>query len=201
VPLTLSPLEPRHWDAVREIYRQGIAGGNATFETDPGDWDAWDAAHLPGCRIVAELDGRVVGWAALSPVSRRYVYRGVAEISVNVAEDARGRGVGSALLGAVITESERLGFWTLQGSIFPENTASRALVRKHGFREVGVRERIGEMNGVWRDVILVERRSRVVGVGRLEPAGEAPGAGRSEALPDRPGQRGETPGGARVQHS
>lgn len=163
--LTVLPLEPRHWDAVREIYRQGIATGNATFETDPGDWETWDAAHLPACRFVAALDGRIAGWAALSPLSRRSVYRGVAEVSVYVAEDARGRGVGSALLAAVIAESERLGFWTLQGGIFPENTASRALVRKHGFREVGVRERIGEMNGVWRDVVLVERRSRVVGVG------------------------------------
>ena len=165
VPLTVLPLEPRHWDAVREIYRQGIAGGNATFETDPGDWETWDAAHLAECRFVAELDGRIVGWAALSPVSRRYVYRGVAEVSVYVADGARGRGVGFALLAAVIAESERLGFWTLQGGIFPENTASRALVRKHGFREVGVRERIGEMNGVWRDVVLVERRSRVIGMG------------------------------------
>ncbi|HEY8469778.1 MAG TPA: GNAT family N-acetyltransferase [Longimicrobiales bacterium] len=201
MPLTLSPLEPRHWDAVREIYRQGIASGNATFETDPGDWDAWDAAHLPECRIVAALDGQVVGWAALSPVSRRFVYRGVAEVSVYVADGARGRGVGSALLAAVIAESERLGFWTLQGGIFPENTASRALVRKHGFREVGVRERIGEMNGVWRDVILVERRSRTVGTGQAQPAVEARAAGRSAALPDRPAQRGETPDDARVQHS
>lgn len=160
--LTIAPLEPRHWEAVREIYRQGIAGGNATFETDPGDWETWDAAHLAECRFVAELDGRIVGWAALSQVSRRYVYRGVAEVSIYVADGARGRGVGSALLAAVIAESERLGFWTLQGGIFPENTASRALVRKHGFREVGVRERIGEMNGVWRDVVLVERRSKVV---------------------------------------
>jgi len=163
--LAIAHLEPRHWDAVREIYRQGIAGGNATFETDPGDWAAWDAAHLPECRLVAELDGAVAGWAALSPVSRRSVYRGVAEVSVYVAEAARGRGVGSALLAALIAESERLGFWTLQGGIFPENTASRALVRKHGFREVGVRERVGAMNGVWRDVVLVERRSRVVGAG------------------------------------
>jgi L-amino acid N-acyltransferase YncA len=153
-------------EAVRSIYREGIATGHATFETDAPEWEAWNGSHLRDCRLVAKEkeEGRVVGWAALSPVSGRCVYAGVAEVSVYVAASARDKGIGKALLRALIEESERHGIWTLQAGIFPENEASIALHRACGFREVGRRERIGQMNGAWRDVVLMERRSRTVGV-------------------------------------
>jgi L-amino acid N-acyltransferase YncA len=147
------------WPDVRRIYEQGIATGNATFETEAPEWAAWDQAHLADHRVVARLDGAVAGWAALAPVSRRPVYAGVAEVSVYVADGARGRGLGRELLGAVVRSSERAGIWTLQTGIFPENEASLALHRRLGFRDVGIRERIGEHRGVWRDVIFLERRS------------------------------------------
>ena len=152
------------WDAVRAIYREGIATGNATFETDVPDWEAWDRGHLRACRLVAKADGRVVGWAALTPYSSRRAYAGVAGLSIYVSASARGQGIGRALLGALIDASERAGLWTLQAGIFPENTASLALHRALGFREVGRREHIGQLNGVWRDVVLMERRSKVVGI-------------------------------------
>lgn len=161
--VTIEPMTPSDWEAVRAIYLEGIATGHATFESEAPGWDAWDKGRRPDCRLVARSRGRVVGWAALSPVSSRPVYAGVAEVSLYVATSARGQGVGKALLSAMIDESERAGVWTLQGSIFPENPASLALVKRCGFREVGRREGIGRMNGVWRDTILVERRSRRVG--------------------------------------
>ncbi|MBN1979860.1 MAG: N-acetyltransferase [Anaerolineae bacterium] len=152
---------------MRAIYLEGIATGNATFETDAPDWEKWDRAHLTDCRLVARKGGRpfgrVVGWAALSPVSGRCAYAGVASLSIYVAETARGQGVGKALLQALIEASEQRGIWTLEAGIFPENAASLALRRSCGFREVGRRERIGRMDGVWRDVIFVERRSKIVG--------------------------------------
>lgn len=147
------------WDAVRRIYREGIATGHATFETEAPDWQRWDSAHLPHSRLVARDAGALVGWAALSPVSPRHVYRGVAEVSVYVAESARGRGAGRMLLEALVAESEQQGIWTLQAGIFPENSASLELHRKCSFRLVGRRERIGQLGGVWRDVLLLERRS------------------------------------------
>ena len=152
------------WDQVRAIYLEGIRTGHATFETDAPSWERWDEAHLPFARLVmregvTREGGKVFGWAALSPVSRRAVYRGVAEVTVYVAESARGHGIGRALLDALITESERNGIWTLQASIFPENTASVELHRRCGFREVGRRERIAMLNGLWRDTLLFERRS------------------------------------------
>lgn len=147
------------WDAVRRIYREGIATGNATFETELPEWERWDASHLPHSRLVARDAGAVVGWAALSPVSARRAYRGVAEVSVYVAESARGRGAGRMLLEALIAESEGQGIWTLQAGIFPENSASLELHRKCGFRLVGRRERIGQLGGIWRNVLLLERRS------------------------------------------
>ncbi|HYG79403.1 MAG TPA: GNAT family N-acetyltransferase [Pyrinomonadaceae bacterium] len=153
------------WDAVRAIYLEGIATGDATFETQAPAWGKWDAAHLAHCRLVARHGACVAGWAALSPVSARRVYAGVAETSVYVSAGFRGRGVGSALLGALVTCSEQHGIWTLQAGIFPENLASLALHRQLGFREVGFRERLGRMNGRWRDVILLERRSETTGVG------------------------------------
>ncbi len=152
------------WDAVRAIYREGIATGNATYETDAPAWEVWDKDHLRACRLVAKADGRVVGWAALSPVSGRCVYAGVAEVSIYVSASARGRGIGRTLLGALIEASERAGLWTLQAGVFPENAASLALHRACGFRELGRREHVGQMNGVWRDVVLMERRSQVVGI-------------------------------------
>jgi len=161
-------MRPEDWDAVRAIYREGIVTGNSTFEQSAPDWQTWDQGHLPSCRLVAraagEIRGEVLGWTALSPVSRRQVYAGVAEFSVYVAERARGRGVGAALLQALIEESERQGIWTLQAGIFPENTASLELCQRFGFRAVGTRERIGSMSGRWRDVVLLERRSKIAGV-------------------------------------
>ncbi|MBN1995191.1 MAG: N-acetyltransferase [Anaerolineae bacterium] len=155
---------PEDWPTVQAIYREGLDTGQATFETKVPDWAAWDKNHLPDCRLVAKSNGLVVGWAALSPVSRRFVYRGVAEVSIYLAAAARGQGIGKALLQALIAESERAGIWTLQAGIFPENIASLTLHQACGFREVGVRERIGQMNGVWRDVVLLERRSKVAGI-------------------------------------
>ncbi len=150
------------WPAVRAIYEEGIASGDATFETEAPSWESWDAAH-PDVRLVAERDGAVVGWAALSPSSGRCVYRGVAEVSVYVGETARGTGVGRALLDELVARSEAAGYWTLTAGIFPENVASLRLHRACGFRDVGVRERLGEMGRTWRDVVFLERRSEVVG--------------------------------------
>jgi L-amino acid N-acyltransferase YncA len=152
------------WEAARAIYREGIATGNATFETDVPDWEAWDKNHLRACRLVARADGHVVGWAALTPYSSRRAYAGVAGLSIYVSASARGQGIGRALLSALIEASEQAGLWTLQAGIFPENAASLALHRACGFREVGRRERIGRLNGVWRDVVLMERRSEAVGI-------------------------------------
>ena len=198
--MTITNLLAGHWPAVKAIYEEGIATGNASFQTEAPDWADWDAAHLPHSRLVAlcrpgqsalsepvlvvlsdlgpvtsagqepvtspgqepvasSEAGRVVGWAALSPVSARAVYTGVAEVSVYIAGGQRGRKIGEALLGTLITESERNGIWTLQASIFPENIASLRIHARCGFRQVGYRERIGQMHGVWRDTVLVERRS------------------------------------------
>jgi L-amino acid N-acyltransferase YncA len=157
-------MRPQDWEFVRAIYFEGIATGQATFETEAPDWERWDAGHLPQCRLVARNSDGVLGWSALSPVSRREVYAGVAEVSVYVAASARGLGVGGALMRALIEASELHGVWTLQSSIFPENQASVTLHLKHGFREVGRRERIARHHGVWRDTVVLERRSRAVGV-------------------------------------
>ena len=157
-------MEPEDWAAVRDIYREGIATGNATFETELPDWEKWDGSHRRDCRLVARGDEEILGWAALSAVSGRRVYGGVAEVSVYVAANARGSGVGKSLLQALIEESELHGIWTLQAGIFPENTASIALHKSCGFRKVGVRHRIGKLGAIWRDVLLLERRSLRVGV-------------------------------------
>ena len=161
--MTLRDLRAEDWPAVRAIYEQGIRGGDATFETEPPSWERWDAAH-PELRLVAERDGSVVGWAALSPVSDRCCYEGVGEVSVYVAESARGARVGRALLEELVSRSEQAGYWTLNAGVFPENEASIRLHQACGFREVGVRERLGQLHGVWRDVVLLERRSNAVGV-------------------------------------
>jgi L-amino acid N-acyltransferase YncA len=148
------------WPAVKTIYEQGIATRLATFETEAPAWEAWDGAHLAGPRLVAEEDGEVMGWAALSPVSRRPCYAGVVEESVYVAEGARGRGLGTALLDRLCTDAQAAGIWTIQTSIFPENVASIELHRRCGFRVVGTRERIAQLDGVWRDTVLMERRTQ-----------------------------------------
>ena len=168
-------MTPSDWPAVAAIYREGIEDGQATFETEVPPWEAWDGAHLAHSRLVAELAGergvataepsdRVIGWAALSPVSRRAVYEGVAEASVYVARGQRRKGTGRALLAALIAASEENGIWTLQASIFPENAASVRLCERRGFRVIGRRERIARHHGGWRDTLILERRSDKVGV-------------------------------------
>jgi L-amino acid N-acyltransferase YncA len=158
------PLVQAHWPDVSLIYKQGIAEGNATFETTCPDWETWNKTHRPDCRFVALIADKIVGWAALAPVSGRCVYAGVSEISVYIHEDYRGTGIGNFLLASIICESERKGIWTLQAGIFPENVSSIRIHEKNGFRKVGIRERIGSMNSVWRDVILMERRSNIAGI-------------------------------------
>ncbi|HKO43479.1 MAG TPA: GNAT family N-acetyltransferase [Pyrinomonadaceae bacterium] len=158
-------LKASDWEQVRSIYLEGIATGDATFETSAPDWVKWDADHLAEPRLVYREGEKIFGWAALSPVSGRCVYAGVAEVSVYVAQDNRGRGVGRALLSALVDRSEQKGIWTLQAGVFPENRPSIELHQKCGFRQVGTRERPGQMAGVWRDVVLLERRSKVAGIG------------------------------------
>ena len=153
-------MRPADWPAVAAIYAEGIAAGDATFETEVPSWEQWDARHLPGHRLVA---GEVEGWAAVAPVSTREAYAGVVEHSVYVAAAARGRGIGRALLDALVRDTEAAGIWTLQAGIFPENEASLALHRAAGFRVLGVRERPGRSHGRWRDVVVLERRSSVAG--------------------------------------
>jgi L-amino acid N-acyltransferase YncA len=158
----LRDLRPDDWPEVARIYEEGIRTGNATFETEVPKWEEWDSAHLAEHRFVAERDGRVVGWIALLPVSPRACYAGVAEISAYIGEEARGQGIGAELLRAAIESSERAGIWTLQTGVFPENEPSLRLLRRFGFRIVGTQERIGRLQDVWRDVVLLERRSEVV---------------------------------------
>lgn len=158
-------MTPADWPAVRDIYESGIATGEATFQTEAPPWNTWDAAHLETCRLVARDEhDAVIGWAALGRVSQRPVYSGVAEVSVYVAENARGQRVGLQLLTALIAASERDGRWMLQASIFPENEASVRLHQRCGFRIVGRRERIACQYGRWRDTLLMERRSSTTGV-------------------------------------
>ena len=152
------------WSSVRKIYLEGIATGLATFETEAPPWNVWDESHLKFGRLVARDDNQVIGWAALSPVSKRKAYAGVAEVSVYVAHAHRGRGVGHALLAHLVAASEQNGVWTLQAGVFPENSATIALHRGCGFREVGHRERIGKLNEQWRNTILLERRSQIAGI-------------------------------------
>ena len=161
--VAIERLAPADWEAVRGIYLEGIATGNATFETDAPSWEVWDGAHRQDGRLVARRAGRVVGWAALTRVSGRCVYAGVAEVSVYVAAEAQGGGVGRALLEALVAASEDAGVWTLQAGIFPENEASIALHERCGFRLVGRRERLGRLGARWRDVLMLERRSPRVG--------------------------------------
>lgn len=151
------------WGAVSAIYAEGIASGQATFETEVAVWESWDSSHFSYARLVAEEAEAIVGWAALSPVSKREAYAGVAEVSVYVAAISRGKGIGRVLLESLVHESEKHGIWTLQAVVFSENAATLSLHKRCGFREVGRRERISKLNGAWRDTILLERRSMEVG--------------------------------------
>jgi len=153
------------WKEVRDIYIEGILTGNATFESVAPSWELWDYNHAKECRFVATDGDTVIGWAALSPVSSRCAYNGVAEVSVYLSPNYRGKGIAIILLEALIQGSEQNGFWTLQAGIFPENIASLSAHKKSGFREIGTRKKVGKMsNGTWRDVVLVERRSESVGI-------------------------------------
>lgn len=163
--IRISPLSAPDWPACARIYEEGIATGAATFETDAPSWQAWDAGHLRAGRLVArDATGTIIGWAALSPVSDRCAYNGVAEASVYVAAEARRRGAGAALMTRLLDATDEAGIWTVQAGILTENRGSLALAERAGFRVVGVRERLGELNGRWHDVVLLERRSAVVGV-------------------------------------
>jgi L-amino acid N-acyltransferase YncA len=153
-----------HWPEVKRIYLEGIATENSTFQTIAPLWEEWDKAHTSACRLVVEEDGDILGWAALSKVSQRAVYSGVAEVSIYIAKEARGKGIGTQLFLALIKASEKDGFWTLQSGIFPENIESINLHKKMGFRVIGHREKVGKLRGVWRDVVLMERRSKTVGL-------------------------------------
>lgn len=160
--LTIYAMKPDDWPGVRSIYEEGLQTGHATFETVSPAWDEWNARHHQFCRLVARRDDAIRGWTALSPVSSRSVYAGVAEVSIYVAASHRGQGAGGVLMADLVSASESAGIWTLQASIFPENNASIALHLRHGFRLVGRRERIGRLHGRWRDTVLLERRSSII---------------------------------------
>ncbi len=157
-------MQAEDWGEVSRIYAEGIATGIATFETEVPSYEAWDSAHLPYCRFVSCKQGQITGWAALSPVSGRCVYGGVAEVSIYIGKQARGQGIGLRLLEHLIAESEKHGLWTLQSGIFPENRASIRLHENAGFRRLGYREKIGKRDGLWIDNVLFERRSSVTGI-------------------------------------
>lgn len=152
------------WETVAEIYKQGVDTGNATFQQEIPTWDAWNDAHLKTCRLIATINKEIAGWAALSPISERCIYAGVAEVSVYVSDKHKGKRVGTKLLESLIKASEKEQIWTLQAGIFPENIASISLHNKLGFRVVGVREKIGKLNGVWRDTVVLEKRSTITGM-------------------------------------
>jgi phosphinothricin acetyltransferase len=158
------PMTERDWPGVAEVYRQGIDTKNSTFESEVPSWESWDRSHLKSCRIVAVAGDMVIGWGALLGVSARKVYSGVAEVSIYVSDKFKRQGIGTMLLDKLITESEAEGFWTLQAVMFPENMASLRLHKNKGFRVVGYREHLGKMDGKWRDVILLERRSKKNGI-------------------------------------
>jgi L-amino acid N-acyltransferase YncA len=160
--LNIAEMSPADWPEVESIYIEGLETGLATFEIESPGWENWDSGHLKVGRLVAKVEDKIVGWAALSAVSKRQAYKGVAEVSIYIGKDFRGKGVGKKLFGELITLSERAGFWTLQSSVFKENVATIALHKSMGFREIGYREKIGQLNGVWRDTVLLERRSKLI---------------------------------------
>jgi L-amino acid N-acyltransferase YncA len=159
----IEPITTGDWNAVAKIYKEGIATGNATFQQTLPTWEEWDADHIKNCRLVFEIDNEIVGWAALTAISGRCVYAGVAEVSVYVSELHRGKKIGSQLLQQLILESEKENLWTLQAGIFPENIGSIKIHEALGFRKIGYREKIGKLNGIWRDTVLLERRSTTIG--------------------------------------
>jgi len=160
--ISIEQMKASHWRDVKRIYEEGIQTGNATFEQQSPDWETWNKNHLEHSRIVALVDDEVAGWAALTAVSGRCIYAGVGEISVYVAEKFRGQKIGNALLQELVKQSEQNNIWTLQAGIFPENTGSIKIHENNGFRTVGYREKIGQMNGVWRNTVLMERRSNKI---------------------------------------
>ena len=162
--MRIRPMKPSDWEVVSQIYEEGIRTGVATFETAAPSYESWDNAHVGSCRLVAEENQVILGWAAISPVSSRCVYGGVGEVSVYVSAESRGKGVGKALMKQLILESENAGFWTLQSGIFPENQNSIKLHEKVGFRYIGRRERVGKLDGHWKDNLLFEKRSTTVGI-------------------------------------
>lgn len=164
IAIEYRPIVATDYEQVAQIYQQGIATGNATFQQNIPTWEDWDESHLKNCRTVGIMDNKIVGWAALTAVSSRCVYAGVAEVSVYVATNYRGLKIGTKLLEYLIEESEASNIWTLQAGIFPENIASIKIHEQLGFRIVGKREKIGKMNGKWRDTLLLERRSVKIGV-------------------------------------
>ncbi|CAM4179453.1 GNAT family N-acetyltransferase [Zobellia nedashkovskayae] len=163
IEIELKAMLPEDWQSVSKIYAEGMSTGYATFEQQTPTYEAWSTNHLEHCRLVAFLGDKCMGWAALSPVSKRAVYCGVAEVSIYILQDAQGKGVGSKLMQALISESEENGFWTLQSGIFPENKGSIRLHEKMGFRYIGKREQIAQRDGIWKDNLLFERRSKIVG--------------------------------------
>ena len=158
----IAEMVPADWPEVECIYLEGIETGLATFETQSPGWENWDAGHLQNCRLVAKVNGQIVGWAALSPVSRRQVYKGVAEVSIYIKNDFKGKGLGKSLFQELIAAAEAEGFWTLQSSVFRENVATIAVHKSMGFREIGYREKVAQLHGMWRDTVLLERRSKTV---------------------------------------
>lgn len=163
VNMEIIEMTPVYWEDVKLIYLQGIATKQATFQTDAPSWEEWDKIHLPGFRYLVKVNNIITGWAALTPVSGRCVYAGVTEVSVYIHEDYRDKGIGKSLLQKLITETEKNNIWTFQAGVFPENLSSIKLHEKLGFRRVGYREKIGNMDGVWRDTVLLERRSKITG--------------------------------------
>lgn len=162
--MTIADITETHYPAIKDIYLQGIATGHATFQTNAPGWQDWDKSHLVHSRFIAIENGTITGWAALSPVSGRCVYAGVAEVSIYIHEKHRGKRMGKQLMQALINSSEKNNIWTLQAGIFPENKASIALHHNNGFRTIGIREKVGNMNGTWRDTVLLERRSKITGI-------------------------------------
>ncbi|MGE4595145.1 MAG: N-acetyltransferase family protein [Gammaproteobacteria bacterium] len=162
--IKIRPFVKSDFPSVKDIYQQGIDSGDATFQEQAKDYDDWNESLLPNCRLVAENNGQAIGWAALSSASNRCVYSGIAEVSVYVSSNSQGSGVGNSLLDALIKASEEEGIWTLQAGIFPENKVSIHIHSKHGFKMLGIREKLGQMNGIWRDIVFMERRSKVVGL-------------------------------------
>lgn len=162
--LHITTMTKENWDDVARIYNSGIATKNATFEKQVPDWSSWNRTHRKDCRLIARIADRIVGWAALSDVSGRYVYSGVAEVSIYIDIEFHGQGIGDKLLKSLINESEANGIWTLQAGIFPENERSIRLHQKNGFRIIGTREKIGKMDDRWRDTIILERRSKITGI-------------------------------------